>query len=315
MPWKEPGKGNKDPWNSGNQQPPDLDDVFKNVSSRFRSIFGGGSGKKDSGSGSGSGGMFSLMLLLAVFWGGWDAIHIIDQAERGVVLRFGEFSRELQPGINLTFPGPIETVQKVNVSSVRSVDDRGHMLTEDENLVEFSYQVQYRVAVAQDFLFKTFVVLKSRSSRRQKVALRESVGTTGLDDILEGGTRETVRQETRSVLQETLDSYQAGIAITQFNLTDVTVPAQVQEAYSDVIRAREDRERFIEEAGVHANSVIPEARGAAARIVQEALGYRDSTIALAEGEAARFDLMLKEYQLATHTTGREGGLFSPLFVP
>ena len=301
MPWKEPGKGNKDPWNSGNQQPPDLDDVFKNVSSRLRSIFGGGSGKKDSGSGPGSGGMFSLILLLVIFWAGWDAIHIIDQAERGVVLRFGKFSRELQPGINLTFPGPIETVQKVNVSSVRSVDDRGHMLTEDENLVEFSYQIQYRVAIAQDFLFKVRspeITLKQAAES----ALRESVGQTGLDDILEGGTRELVRQETRRVLQETLDSYEAGIAITQFNLTDVTVPSQVQEAYSDVIRAREDRERFIEEAGVHANSVIPEARGAAARIVQEALGYRDSTIALAEGEAARFDLMLKEYQLAPAIT-------------
>jgi membrane protease subunit HflK len=299
MPWKEPGKGNKDPWNSGNQQPPDLDDVFRNISARVRSIFGGGSGKESSGSG--SGGMFSLVLLLLVFWAGWDAIHIIDQAERGVVLRLGKFSRVLQPGINLTLPRPIESVQTVNVSNVRSVDDRGHMLTEDENLVEFSYQVQYRVSNAQDFLFK----VRSPEVTLQQAAesaLRESVGTNGLDDILEGSTRELVRQETRRVLQETLDSYEAGIAITQFNLTDVTVPAQVQEAYSDVIRAREDRERFIEESRVHANSVIPEARGAAARVVQEALGYRDSTIALAEGEAARFDQVLKEYQLAPGIT-------------
>jgi membrane protease subunit HflK len=299
MPWKEPGKGSKDPWNSGNQQPPDLDDVFRNISSRLRSIFGGGSGKESSGSG--NGGMFSLILLLLVFWAGWDAIHIVDQAERGVVLRFGKFSRILQPGINLTLPRPVESVLTVNVSNVRSVDDRGHMLTEDENLVEFSYQVQYRVSNAEDFVFK----VRSPEITLQQAAesaLRESVGTNGLDDILEGGTRELVRQETRRVLQETLDSYESGIAITQFNLTDVTVPAQVQEAYSDVIRAREDRERFIEESRVHANSVIPEARGAAARVVQEALGYRDSTIALAEGEAARFDQVLKEYQLAPGIT-------------
>jgi len=299
MPWKEPGKGNKDPWNSGNQQPPDLDDVFKNISSRMRSIFGGGSGRGDSNSA--SGGMFSLLLLLFIFWVGWDAIHIIDQAERGVVLRFGKFSRVLQPGINLTLPRPIESVLNVNVSSVRSVDDRGNMLTEDENLVEFSYQVQYRVSDAQDFLFN---VRSPEITLRQAAesALRESVGTNSMDDILEGSTRELVRQETRRVLQETLDSYGAGIEVTQFNLTDVTVPAQVQEAYSDVIRAREDKERFIEEAMVHANSVIPEARGAAARVVQESLGYRDATIAIAEGEASRFTQVLKEYKLAPAIT-------------
>ncbi len=299
MPWKEPGKGNKDPWNSGNQQPPDLDDVFKNVKSRVRSIFGGGYGRSDSSSG--GGGMFSLVLLLLVFWAGWDAVHIIDAAERGVVLRFGKFSRELQPGINLTLPRPIETLFNVNVSSVRSVDDQGHMLTEDENLVEFSYQVQYRISSAQDFLFKVRspeVTLKQAAES----ALRESVGTTGLDDILEGSTREKVRQESRKVLQDTLDSYQAGILITQFNLTDVTVPSQVQEAYSDVIRAREDRERFIEEARVHANSVVPEARGAAARIEQEAEGYRAATIALADGEADRFTQVLAEYRQAPDVT-------------
>ncbi len=301
MPWKEPGKGDKDPWSSGNQQPPDLDDVFRNVSSKVRSIFGGdGSGRKSSES-SGNSGIFSLILLLLVFWIGWDAVHIIDAAERGVVMRFGKFSRELQPGINLTLPRPVESLIKVNVSNVRSVDDRGHMLTEDENLVEFSYQVQYRVASAQDFLFE---VRSPEITLRQAAesALRESVGTNGLDDILEGSTRELVRQETQRVLQETLDSYQAGILITQFNLTDVTVPSQVQEAYSDVIRAREDRERFIEEARVHLNSVVPEARGAAARIVQEAQGYREATIALAEGEADRFSALLTEYRLAPEVT-------------
>jgi membrane protease subunit HflK len=302
MPWKEPGKGDKDPWNSGNQQPPDLDDVFKNVGNKVRSIFGGGSGRKGSGSdsGSGSGGTISLILLLVIFWAGWDAVHIIDETERGVVLRFGKFSRELQPGINLTLPRPIESLSRVTVS-ISSVDDRGHMLTEDENLIEFNYQVQYRISNAQDFLFKVRspeITLKEAAES----ALRETVGTNGLDYLLEGSTRQLVSQETHKVLQDTLDSYEAGIYINQFNLTDVTVPAQVQEAYSDVIRAREDRERFIEEAGVHANSVVPEARGAAARILQEAQGYRESTIALAEGEASRFTQLLAEYELAPEIT-------------
>jgi len=299
MPWKEPGKGGQDPWKSGDR-PPDLDEVFKNLRSRFRSLFGGGgSGSRTGGSGSG-GGLLPLILLLGLFWIVWDSVHIIDEAERGVVLRFGKFTRELPPGINLTFPRPVESVQKVDMT-VHSVEDRGHMLTEDENLVEFSYKVQYRINSASDFLFKVDepeVTLKQAAES----ALRESVGTSGLDDILEGSTRELVRQESQRVLQETLDRYQAGIRVTEFNLSDVNVPSQVREAYSDVIRAREDRQRFIEEARVHANSVVPEARGSAARVVQEAQGYRDSTIALAEGEADRFTYLLKEYKQAPAVT-------------
>lgn len=300
MPWKEPGKGGQDPWNSGDQ-PPDLDEVFQNMRNRMRSLFGGGGSGRANRDNGGSGGVFSIFGLLLIFWVGWDAVHIIDEAERGVVLRFGKYTRELGPGINLTLPRPFESISKVNVSNVRSVDDRGHMLTQDENLVEFSYKVQYRVADAQAFLFK---VRDPELTLRQAAesALRESVGSNNLDKILEGTTRELVRQETQRTLQDTIDRYNTGLVVTQFNLTDVQVPTQVREAYSDVIRAREDRERFIEEAGVHANSVIPDARGAAARILQEAQGYRDATIALAEGEAARFELLLQEYRQAPEVT-------------
>jgi membrane protease subunit HflK len=301
MPWKEPGKGDKDPWSSGDQQPPDLEEVFRNVNNRLRSIFGGGGGgsrKSDSG---GSGGMFGILLVAFLLWVGWDAVHIVDEAEVGVVLRFGAYNRTLSPGINLTLPRPFETMTVVNVSNVRSLEDRGHMLTEDENLVEFNYKVQYRIAAAQNFLFEVrdpeLTVKQAAES-----ALRESVGTNRLDAILEGTQRELVRIETQRVLQETLDRYQAGIQVTQVNFTDVNVPAQVREAYSDVIRAREDRERFIEEARVHANSVVPEARGQAARVIQEAEGYKAATVALAEGEAQRFTLMLREYQKAPAIT-------------
>ena len=172
---------------------------------------------------------------------------------------------------------------------------------QDENLIEFIYKVQYRVANAQDFLFEVRdpeITVKQAAES----ALRESVGTNRLDAILEGTQRETVRIETQRVLQDTLDRYQSGVQITEFNLVDVNVPAQVREAYSDVIRAREDRERFIEEARVHANSVVPEARGHAARVIQEAEGYKASTVALAQGEAQRFTLMLREYQLAPEIT-------------
>jgi len=302
MPWKEPGKGDKDPWSSGDQQPPDLEEVFRNVNNRLRSLFGGkgGGGNRKSDS-SGAGGMFGILLVALLLWVGWDAVHIVDEAEQGVVLRFGAYNRTLSPGINLTLPRPFETMTAVNVSSVRSLEDRGHMLTQDENLVEFVYKVQYRVAIAQDFLFEVrdpeLTVKQAAES-----ALRESVGTNRLDAILEGTQRETIRIETQRVLQETMDRYQAGIQINQFNLEDVNVPAQVREAYSDVIRAREDRERYIEEARVHVNSVVPEARGQAARIIQEAEGYKASSVALATGEAQRFLLMLREYQKAPAIT-------------
>ena len=304
MPWKEPGKGDKDPWKSNGQQPPDLEEIFGNVSKRLQSIFGGsGGGKSGSsdGEGGGAGGIISLVLLLIIVWVGWDAVHIIDEAEQGVVLRFGKYSRTLDPGFNLTLPRPFETLDKVNVSNVRVVEDRGHMLTEDENLVEFIYKVQYRINNAQHFLFE---VRDPELTLRQAAesALRESVGTNSLDAILEGNARTKVRIETQRVLQETLDFYQAGLQVTEFNLVDVNVPMQVREAYSDVIRAREDRERFTEEARVHANSVIPEARGTAARIGQEAAGYKASTIALAEGEASRFTQVLTEYSLAPEIT-------------
>jgi len=301
MPWKEPGKGDKDPWGSGDQ-PPDLDEVFRNVNKRLKSLLGGG-GRGDSGrrSGNGGGGIVGVILVGLVLWVGWDSVHIIDEAEQGVVLRFGKYNRTLSPGINLTLPRPFETMVAVNVSSIRSLEDRGNMLTQDENLVEFVYKVQYRVSSAQDFLFK---VRDPETTVRQSAesALRESVGTNRLDAILEGTQRETIRRETQRVLQETLDRYEAGILISEFNLEDVNVPVAVREAYSDVIRAREDKERFIEEARVHANSVIPEARGQAARVVQEAEGYRASTIALAVGEAQRFNQLLEEYRKAPDIT-------------
>jgi membrane protease subunit HflK len=302
MPWKEPGKGDKDPWNSGSQQPPDLDDVFKNVGSKVRSIFGGGSGGESSGrSGSGSGGLIPLILLLVVFWVGWDAVHIIDEAERGVVLRFGKYTRTLPPGINLTLPRPFEALIKVNVSNVRSMENRGQMLTQDENIVDLNYSVQYRVSDAQQFLFR---VRDPELTLREAAesALRESVGTNGLDFILSGAGREVVGNDTGTVLQETMDRYESGIQVTKFNLESSTAPQQVLAAFEDVNKAREDRERFIEEAQVHANSVIPEARGAAARIMQEAEGYRDATIALATGEADRFDLLRVEYAKAPDVT-------------
>ena len=319
MAWNEPGGGNnKDPWGGrGDQGPPDLDEVVRKMQDKLGGLFGGRKrGGSSGGSGAGFTGLGLIIGIAAIVWL-FSGIYIVDAGKQGVVLRFGAFSEITMPGPHWRIPYPVEQVEIVDVEQRRFVEigyrsggagqstvavpREALMLTEDENLVEFNYKVQFRVAEAQNFLFK---VRDPESTVRDAAesALRESVGTNRLDAILEGTQRETVRMETFRVLQETLDRYEAGVLVTQFNFTDVNVPAQVREAYSDVIRAREDRERFIEEARVHANSVIPEARGQAARVVQEAEGYQAATIALAEGEAQRFSLLLEEYQKAPEIT-------------
>lgn len=301
MPWKEPGKGNKDPWNSG-EQPPDLEEVFRTVNNRLKAIFGGGSGGRHAEQSSGgTGGVLSILMIALLLWIGWDSIHILDQAERGVVLRFGKDNRTLEPGINLSFPRPVEAVTKVNIGDVRSVENRGQMLTEDENIVELNYTIQFRVLDPQMFLFQVRDPEATLQSAAES-ALRESVGNNRLEVILAGAGREKVSQNTERGLQDTLDLYGAGIQVTEFTLKDVNVPTQVRDAFSDVNKAREDRQRFIEEARVHANSVVPEARGAAARVIQEAEGYKQATIAVATGEAERFNLLRVQYELAPEIT-------------
>lgn len=303
MPWKEPGKSGKDPWRSGDE-PPDLEEVFRNVNRRLKGLFGGGGGRRGAETpAGGSGGLLSVLIVALLLWVGWDAVHIIDQAERGVVLRFGKYNRTLEPGFNLTLPRPFETTTPVNVSNVRSIEDRGQMLTQDENIVELNYTVQYRVLDPQKFLFNVRNPEPTLQDAAES-ALRDSTGNNRLDVILAGAGREKVAQDTERVLQETLDLYNAGIQVTEFNLKDVNVPAQVRDAFSDVNKAREDRQRFMEEARVHANSVVPEARGQAARVLQEAEGYKAANIAIAEGEAQRFNLLLAEYRKAPEITRR-----------
>lgn len=302
MPWKEPGKGNKDPWSSGDQ-PPDLEEVFRNINRRLKGLFGGGGDGRRGGDSStgGSAGLISVLVIALLLWIGWDSIHIIDQAERGVVLRFGEYNRTLDPGINVTLPRPFETMIPVNISNVRSVEDRGQMLTQDENIVELNYTVQYRVLDPQAFLFNVRDPEPTLQGAAES-ALRDATGNNRLDVILAGAGREKVSLDTEAVLQDTLDSYGAGIQITEFTLKDVNVPVQVRDAFSDVNRAREDRQRFMEEAQVHANSVVPEARGRAARVIEEAEGYKAANIAVAEGEGQRFNLLLSEYLRAPEVT-------------
>ncbi len=305
MPWNEPGRGSggggKDPWKGGGngQQPPDLDEVFANVQRRLKSIMGGGDGGGRSSSGGGGpalGGVFGLILVAVVLWVVWDSIHIIDESERGVVLRFGEYSRVLDPGLNFTFPRPIESLEKVNVTRVRSLDNQSRILTGDENLIDVNFAIQYRVIEPEKFLFNVRTPENSLAHATDS-AIREIVGTNNMDFILEVG-RGQVARDAGDLVQDIVDRYDSGIQVTSFNLQDVRPPMQVQEAFDDVVRAREDQIRFANEAQAYANQEIPEARGRAARIMEEGEAYRESTIAQATGEADRFTAVLEEFSLA-----------------
>ncbi|MCA1778356.1 MAG: FtsH protease activity modulator HflK [Xanthomonadaceae bacterium] len=310
MPWNEPGRGSgggndQDPWKGGGQQPPDLDEVFANVQKRLKKMIGGGndggdpSGPSNSG-GPGFGGIAVLVVVLAAIWGVWNAIHVIDESERGVVLRLGEYSRTLMPGLNLTFPAPIETVQKVNVTQVRSIENRSRMLTGDENLIDLGYAVQYRVVDPEKFLFNVQEPERSLAEATDS-AIRETVGTNNMDFILEIG-RGLIATSAGELLQEIIDRYDSGIQVESFNLQEVRPPGQVQSAFDDVVRAREDQIRFANEAQAYANQVVPEARGRAARIFEEAEGYRASLIAKADGESDRFVSLYTEYARAPEVT-------------
>lgn len=301
MAWNEPGNGKKkDPWSSGGDQPPDLDEVFRNLQNRLRGIFGGGRGTPTGGTGSGGFGVGWLIVGLLLVWIAVSSVHIIDEPERGVVLRFGQHVRVLQPGLNFTWPPPIERVQTVDVDQVRSVTKEGAMLTRDENIVEVDLAVQYRVKNAEDFLFQVENPEETLGQASES-AMRQVIGDNEMDFVLLEGRAEIALQM-RQILQDILDRYQTGLELTAVNLQEVRPPQAVKEAFDDAISAREDKERLQNEAEAYANGIVPEARGRAARIVQEAEAYKASITAVAEGEAQRFILQLTEYLRAPEVT-------------
>ncbi len=304
MPWNSPGDDNKDkdPWgqNSGNQGPPDLDDVFRNLSKKFGGIFGGGS----SGGSSGNGKPILLFALIAALalWGLYDkfGFYVVKQAERGVELRFGEFQAITSAGLNWHLPFPIETVEIVNVDEVREVSNKTSMLTQDENIVEVSLEAQYKIGDAKEYIFNVRDPDQTVKDAMES-AVREIVGKSTIDFVLFEG-RAQISSVTRELLQEILDSYKSGIFIQKVNLERSVPPDAVKAAFDDAIKSREDYNRYIKEAEAYANSILPQARGEAARFMQEADAYRDRAIANSEGEAKRFLKLLAEYEKAPSVT-------------
>ncbi len=304
MPWNSPG-GNKDddPWGrkSKNQGPPDLDEVFRNLTKKFGGIFGSGSSGNSKGPGGSSIFWLALIALVAV-WGLYDrfGFYTIQPAERGVELRFGQFKRITEAGLRWHWPFPIEKVEIVNVDEVRVVSNRTSMLTQDENIVEVSLEAQYKIKDVKDYQFNLKDPDKTVKDAMES-ALREIVGKNTIDFVLFEG-RAQISSVTKELLQGIMDEYKSGIYIQKVNLEKSLPPDPVKAAFSDAIKSREDYDRYIKESEAYANSVLPQARGQAARLLQEASAYRDRAIANSEGEAKRFLKLLAEYKKAPAVT-------------
>ena len=305
MSWNEPGGGNKgprDPWGGGNQGPPDLDEAFKKLQQQFASLFGGGRGGsngKGPAKGGWSGGLIGVVFGGALLVWGLMGFYQLDEQERAVVLRFGEYHATLTPGLQWN-PPVIDEVITVNTTKVRAAGLREVMLTQDENIVEISMSVQYVIANPQDFVLQVRDPEVSLQHAAQS-ALRHVVGGTTMDLALTEG-RAAIGLDVRDRLQQYLNDYTTGIQVSKINIDESKPPAQVQGAFDDVIKAREDEERVKNEAQSYANGIVPEARGGAQRVLEESNAYRDQVIARADGEAQRFDQLLTEYRKAPAVT-------------
>ncbi|MCH9693946.1 MAG: FtsH protease activity modulator HflK [Gammaproteobacteria bacterium] len=287
-----------DPWKRDGDEPNDLDQIVQDWQKRFGKIIGGGGG-------AGGGGGIALIIMLLIAWG-LTGFYRVDAAERGVVQRFGKHvyeSEDVQtaaPGLRWHWPFPIETVDVVNVQEVNDYPFSTEMLTADEQYVFIDVVVQYRRTDPVKFSFEVAgpeVTLQDVTES----ALRGVVGTSTLTELI-GERREQIPERTITELQETLETYGAGLTVTSINLRVVDYPKSVQEAVDDTQKARNDKERYELEAQTYANDIIPRARGAAQRVLQDAEAYRDRLIATAEGDAARFEALLAEYQKAPKVT-------------
>jgi membrane protease subunit HflK len=307
MAWNEPGGTgggkDRDPWgNRGDEGPPDLDEVVRKMRDKVGGLFGGGGGGRASAN---QGGTFTLIILALAAWFLYDASYVIEPAERGVVLRFGKNVDTLQPGFNMRLPRPIEKVVRVNVENIRKLSVGGTqaeslMLTRDENIIDIEFSVQYKIKNASDYVFN---VRNPEESLLQatETAVREIVGKNNMDYVITEG-RDVVAVQARDLVQKILDDYGTGIVVTEFNMQDAQPPEQVQDAFADAVKAREDEVRFKNEAEAYSRDLLGKAEGAKQREVLDAQGYRSKVIESSTGEAARFTNLLTEYEKAPAVT-------------
>ncbi|MDY6840595.1 MAG: FtsH protease activity modulator HflK [Pseudomonadota bacterium] len=313
MAWNEPGgnRNDNDPWGTGggrrgnDQGPPDLDEALKKGLDKLNRMLGGKGGKSGGSSGGrggragGLGGILALAVILVAGYVIFQSFYTVDEQERAVVLRFGEYHKTESPGLRFKVP-LIDNVTKVRVTNVRTASSSGQMLTQDENLVTVDLQVQYRVGNAEAY------VLNVRDSNQALAfatdsAIRHEVGSSTLDDVLTEGRAElAVRVEQR--LQAFLKDYGTGLELVRVNVESTQPPPAVQDAFREVQRAREDEQQVKEEAETYRNKIVPEARGQAQRLIEEASAYKEQVIERARGETARFRELLAVYQMAPTVT-------------
>jgi membrane protease subunit HflK len=306
MGWNEPSGDNKDkdPWGRGNKgngdRPPDLDEIVKKLQEGLGGIFG----RRPSGSSRGGNDNlpFALVgvLLLVLAWLLYDVTYTIDQQERGVVLRFGNFHKTMQPGLNFAMPRFIDRVERLNVDQVRSFEHNASMLTQDENIVDVVVAVQWRIAEPTDYLFNV-AQADVNLSQVAESAVRSVIGKSTLDFVLTEG-RSDVAQAQEALLQQILTDYKAGILVVDLNMQIAKPPEAVKDAFDDAIKAGQDEQRLVNEAEAYRNEILPQARGQAARIREQSNGYKARVIAESEGDAARFEQLLTEYERAPAVT-------------
>jgi len=302
--------------NSGG--PPDLDELLRKLNEKVAALLGGKGGKGGEGKPGGGmpmkgfGGGIGLIAAVAVLiWAG-SGFYIVDASQRGVVLRFGKLVEMTQPGPRWHLPFPVETVEIVNLSQVRTVEvgyrdnvknkmlKESLMLTEDENIIDIQFAVQYFLSDPADYLFNNRTP-DENVRQAAETAIREVVGKSKMDFVLYEG-REQVAASATKLMQEILDRYKSGILISKLTMQNAQPPEQVQAAFDDAVKAGQDRERQKNEGQAYANDVVPRARGTAARLIQESEGYKQSVTANAEGDASRFKQILVEYEKAPAVT-------------
>jgi len=301
--------------NNAQGGPPDLDEIWRNLQRRLAALFGqrgndGGTGGSG-GNGLRNGGAALVIALVAVVWFA-SGFYIVDEGRRGVVTRFGKYIETTQPGPRWHLPVPIEAVNVVDFSQVKTieigyrntpknkVDKEAVMLTDDENIIDIQFAVQYNLKSAEDWVFNNrspdqIVAFVAES------AIREVIGHSKMDSALYEG-REQIARQTEQLMQQMLDLYGTGVFVQKVTLQSVQPPDKVQAAFDDAVKAGQDRERFMNEGQAYANDVIPRARGAAARLLEEAQGYQAEVVQRAEGDASRFRQIYTEYQKAPAVT-------------
>jgi membrane protease subunit HflK len=306
MAWNEPGGNNQDPWGGRkkNDGPPDLDEALKKFQNKVQDIFGKKGGNGDGGDSSSAGPKFSgpiagLIGVIAIVVYLAAGFYQLDAKEEAVVLRLGKFHAIEGSGLKWN-PKFIDTVYVINTTEERSYITKGFMITKDISIVELPVTIQYNVSDVKKFVLSVRSPENSLKHATES-AMRHVVGSTVLDSVLSEG-RELIAVEVDKKLQEYLDSYGTGIKIVNVNIQQGNPPAEVQASFDDVVKAKEDRERLINEAERYANAVVPEAEGRAARIVETATGYREQVVSKAEGESQRFKKLLVEYQKSPEVT-------------